>query len=149
MARKARACDLVFSDYVELTIRGELPNGAKNEVTIKIAGVASFLAMKGMAIWSRYDEKDAYDICYTIRNYPGGLSGLADTIRPHLANGLVLEGLQKIRAKFIEVDGFGPAAYADFLLVEDIEERRLLMRDAYERINALLDDLGVGPYKHL
>lgn len=145
-ARKARGIDLVFDDCVELTVRGELPNGAKNETTLKVAGVASFLAMKGMAIWSRYDEKDAYDICYTVRNYPGGLNELVKAVASHLKNQLILEGLQKIRAKFKEIEGFGPAAYADFLLPSDSDERQLLMRDAFERVNALLIELGIEPY---
>lgn len=147
MARKARAGDLAFDDYLKLTIRGELPNGAKNEIVCRVAGIAPFLVMKGMAIWDRYDEKDSYDICYTIRNYPGGLYELAGVLRPHLGNRLVVEGLQKIRAKFLEIDGFGPTAYADFLLIEDNDERQLLMRDAYERVNALLDELGIEPYE--
>ena len=146
-ARKARAGDLAFDDFIEVTVRGELPNGAKNEDTLKVAGVVPFLAMKGMAIWSRYDEKDAYDICYTIRNYPGGLYELAGIFKPHLENRLVLEGLQKIRAKFKEMDGLGPTAYADFLLATDSDERQLLLRDAYERVNYLLDELGVEPYE--
>jgi len=149
MARKARAGDLVFDDFVTLTIKGELPNGAKNEVVLKVAGIVPFLAMKGMAIWDRYDEKDSYDICYTIRNYPGGLNELARALKPHMVNRLVLEGLQKIRAKFIQIDGFGPTAYADFLLATDSDERQLLMRDAYERVNALLDKLGVDPYEEV
>ncbi|NPV58757.1 MAG: hypothetical protein HPY75_03715 [Actinobacteria bacterium] len=148
-ARKARAADLVFDNFMKLTITGELPNGAKNEVTLKVASIVSFLAMKGMAIWDRYDEKDSYDICYTIRNYPGGLHELAEVIKPHLGNRLILEGLQKIRAKFKEIDGLGPAAYADFLLAADIEERQLLIRDAYERVNSLLDELGVEPYEEV
>ncbi len=102
--------------------------------------------MKGMAIWDRYDEKDSYDICYTIRNYPGGLHELAGVIKPHLQNNLVLEGLRKIRSKFMEIDGFGPVAYADFLLATESYERELHKRDAYERVNTLLDELGIEPY---
>jgi hypothetical protein len=148
-ARKARAGDLVFDNFIKLTIKGELPNGAKNEVALKVAGIVPFLVMKGMAIWDRYDEKDSYDICYTIRNYPGGLHELAGAFKPHLGNRLILEGLQKIRAKFKEMDGLGPAAYADFLLATDSEERQLLIRDAYERVNSLLDELGVEPYEEV
>lgn len=148
-ARKARAGDLVFDDFIKLTIKGELPNGAKNEVALKVAGIVPFLVMKGMAIWDRYDEKDYYDICYTIRNYPGGLYELAGVLKPYLGNRLVLEGLQKIRAKFKEMDGFGPAAYADFLLATDSDERQLLIRDAYERVNSLLDELGVEPFEEV
>ena len=146
-ARKARAGDLVFDNFIRRTIKGELPNGAKNEVALKIAGIVPFLVMKGMAIWDRYDEKDSYDICYTIRNYPGGQHELVGAFRPHLGNRLILEGLQKIRAKFKEMDGLGPTAYADFLLATDSEERQLLIRDAYERVNSFLDELGVEPYE--
>ena len=52
-----------------------------------------------------------------------------------------------MRAKFKEMDGFGPAAYADFLLATDSDERQILMRDAYERVNVLLDELGIEPYE--
>jgi hypothetical protein len=102
-ARKARGSDLVFDDYIELTIKGELPNGARDETTLRVAGIASFLAMKGMAIWSRYDEKDAYDICFALRNFPGGPVELAGILKPHLKHRSVLEGLQKMRAKFKEM----------------------------------------------
>ncbi|MBC7247558.1 MAG: hypothetical protein H5T73_07250 [Actinobacteria bacterium] len=146
-ARKARGADLVFDNFITLTIKGELPNGAKNEISLKVAGVVPFLVMKGMAIWDRYDEKDSYDICYTIRNYPGGLHELAMVFKPHLGNRLILEGLRKMRARFKEIDGIGPAAYADFLLAIDSEDRQLLIRDAYERVNAFLDELGVEPYE--
>lgn len=56
-ARKARGCDLVFKQNRSLKISANMPDGALNEVTVKIATVVPFLIMKGMCIWNRYKEK--------------------------------------------------------------------------------------------
>ena len=49
-ARKARGCDLVFDAPLTVKLKGTLPNGATNEVTIKIPSVGPFLVTKGMAL---------------------------------------------------------------------------------------------------
>ena len=128
-------------------MRGELPNGATNEVVIKVAGVVPFLVMKGMALWTRCDEKDSYDICYIVKNYPGGIDNLQREFEPFRKNKLVLEGLGKIRAKFDSVNGFGPTSYADFLLIDDEEDKQLKRRDAFMRITSFLDTLGIEPFE--
>jgi hypothetical protein len=61
-----------------------------------VSSVVAFLVMKGMALHDRLKEKDAWDIHFTVTNYPGGLDALAQQIRPHVDNGLVQEGLRKI-----------------------------------------------------
>jgi hypothetical protein len=70
-ARKARGCDLAFNSSVSVSLEGFLPSGGKDKVNFKIAGVVSFLVMKGMALYERMKEKDAYDIFYCIEYYPG------------------------------------------------------------------------------
>ena len=52
--------------------------------------------MKGMALHDRLKEKDAWDIYFSLTNYPGGIDALVEEIAPHLDNGLVREGLLKI-----------------------------------------------------
>jgi hypothetical protein len=42
---------------------------------------------------------------------------------------------------------FGPAAHAESFLIENSEDRQLIMRDVYERINALLDKLDIEPFQ--
>ncbi|MCP4149218.1 MAG: hypothetical protein GY757_15835 [bacterium] len=103
--------------------------------------------MKGMAIWDRYSEKDAYDIYFSIKNYPGGLKILEEHFKPHLSNKLVQEGLGKIRAKFSEIDFPGPVWVASFFEIEDKEEREQVKRDVFERVNAFLDVLDIESYK--
>ncbi|OQA15798.1 MAG: hypothetical protein BWY64_02757 [bacterium ADurb.Bin363] len=81
-ARKARGCDLAFEHNITLPVKSIMPDGAENEVMIKVASVIPFLVMKGMAIWERMKEKDAYDIYFTILNYPGGIDTITEIFKP-------------------------------------------------------------------
>jgi hypothetical protein len=97
--------------------------------------------MKGMALHDRLKEKDAWDIYFTVINYPGGLDALAGEIRPHLHHGLVQEGLKKIAEKFASPEHVGPKFVADFEDIQEQEARAIRMRDAYERVSHLLQAL--------
>lgn len=143
-ARKARGCDLAFDLYVETEIEGELPEGGRDQARIRVSSVVAFLVMKGMALHDRLKEKDAWDIYFTVTNYPGGLDALAEEIRPHLGHRLVQEGLQKIAGKFASPEHVGPKFVADFEDIRDQDERATRTRDAYERVSHLLRALNAG-----
>jgi hypothetical protein len=145
-ARKARGCDLVFDHTVAVRIAGAMQNGAQNEVPIKIAGPIPFLVMKGMALWNRMNQKDAYDIYWLVRYYHGGIEALAAEFTPTLDNALVVEGLAKIRSKFRTVDAIGPV-WASQVPSPSAGEPAQIARDAFERVNALLDRLHIRPFE--
>jgi len=145
-ARKARGCDLVFDHTVAVRIAGAMQDGAQNEVAIKIAGPVPFLVMKGMALWDRKNEKDAYDIYWLVRHYPGGIEALVAEFTPTLDNGLVVEGLAKIKSKFGAVDAIGPV-WAARVKSSGGDEPAQIVRDAFERVNALLDRLHIEPFE--
>ncbi|MGA9193361.1 MAG: hypothetical protein WBZ24_16665 [Anaerolineales bacterium] len=142
-ARKARGCDLAFDMNADVQLDGVLPDGGKDKATIRVASIVPFLVMKGMALESRLKEKDAWDIYYCVRNFPGGVDALIEQFRPHIGHGLVHEGLAKIADKFGSPEHMGPKFVADFEEIDDSEERDLLQRDAYERIDYLLRKLGL------
>ena len=152
-ARKARGSDLVFGAPEEITIEGNLPEGGRNRVIIKIASIVPFLVTKGMAIWSRY--KDAYDIHFCLQYYPGDIGAIAELAEKYLENRLVREGLEKIRAKFTSIVDSGPVWAANFEVPE--EDRRdnpearekweITQRDAFERVDRLMNILGIEPFK--
>lgn len=142
-ARKARGCDLAFELFVTVPIEGTLPEGGIDSATVRVASLVTFLVMKGMALHDRLKEKDAWDIYFCLRYYPGGLDTLVQEFQPHLAHGLVQEGLRKIADKFASANHFGPTSVANFEELTDPEERSLLQRDAYERVNYLLEQLGI------
>jgi hypothetical protein len=145
-ARKARGCDLAFDQNFSVTLFSRMPDGAKNEVTIKIAEIVPFLVMKGMALWDRYKEKDAYDIYFAILYYPGGVQKLVSVFQPFKSNKLVREGLSKIRTKFKDVESPGPVWVTNFEEIDDEEEKERVRRDAFERANAFLDALDIKPF---
>lgn len=142
-ARKARGCDLAFEDPIEITIEGNLPGGGKDVVKVRVASIISFLVMKGMAIDERLKEKDAWDIWYCLKNNPGGIDALVEDFKQHTDNALVKEGLEKIGKHFSSVAHIGPRFVADFEEITEAEERELIQRDAFERVDYLLKKLGI------
>lgn len=142
-ARKARGCDLAFDDPKEIVVDGELPGGGVDSVRVRVASFVPFITMKGMALIDRKKEKDAYDIYFIIRHYPGGGKALADVFLPHLEEGLVMEGLQKIRSGFLSADHFGPKWVVDFSEISDVEERDISKQEAFRVVAEFLDVLDV------
>jgi hypothetical protein len=139
--RKARGCELAFDRPAEVVIEGTLPAGGTDSARVRVASIVPFVVMKAMALHDRLKEKDAYDIYFCVRNYPGGPPALLREFRPHAQHGLVREGLEKIAGKFTSPDHVGPRFVADFLEVEAAEERAILQRDAYERVMYLIQEL--------
>jgi hypothetical protein len=116
-------------------------------VTVKIPEIGPFLVTKGMAFWDRGKEKDAYDIYYCCKYYPGGINKMADDIAQLTGNALAKEGLGKIKAKFEKVDFIGPVYVADFKEISDEEERERVIREAFELVNTLMGKLGIESFK--
>ncbi len=136
---------MAFDLAQEVTVTGVLPGGGTDEVIIRVASVVPFLIMKGIALDERLKEKDAWDIYFCVLHYPGGMDALSEEFRPHLGHGLIREGLDKIKKHFSSLDHIGPKFVADFEEVADKDERARIMRDAYERIQALLKNLAISP----
>lgn len=63
--------------------------------------------------------------------------------RPHLQHSLVREGLERIADKFASPEHSGPMFVADFDEITHPEDRAIVQRDAYERVNYLLQKLGI------
>jgi len=143
LARKVRGCDLAFEHPFETTMAGELPDGGKDAVQIRVASIVPFLVMKGMALHDRLKEKDAWDIYYCVKNYPEGLDAIISEFKPYLDNSMVQEGLQKIADKFKTENHIGPSHVAAFEDVGDPEEAEMLKRDVFERIQYLLSALNI------
>ena len=124
-------------------MEAKLPEGGMDRVTCKVAAVVPFIVMKGMALADRMKEKDAWDIYYCLVHHPDGLDRLIEEFRTYIDNELVREGLIKISDKFVSPEHVGPKQVADFEAITDVEEREALQRDAFERVNYLLEKLGI------
>jgi hypothetical protein len=94
--------------------------------------------MKGIVLARRKNPKDAYDIEYVLRYYPGGIDAIAELMSADLDNGLVEEALTHIAQKFESVDHVGPTSVAAFLGIDDNDEQLRIKRRSFETVQAFL-----------
>ena len=111
----ADGADLALQFSETVVIDGEMPDGGKNSVHIAVASIPALLAMKGYAIDGRMKRKDAYDIYYCVRNFPGGLAALVAATLPLLDVETARQGYDLISNKFRDVDDFGPTSVRIFV----------------------------------
>lgn len=139
--RKARGMDLVFHFPQKITLRGKLPGGGDDATEIQVASIPAFLVTKAMAMSARLKEKDAWDIYYCVRHYPGGIDVLVEEFNPFLGNKLVKEALKHLANNFSSPTAVGPTHVANFEEISDSEDRALIQRDVFERIQYLISYL--------
>jgi len=144
--QRADGADLAVHFHQLVAVSSETPTGGRNTVEIAVCSIPALLAMKGYAIELRQKRKDAYDIHYCIRNYPGGASALADDCKKLLGHESARTGYGFIDAKFNSVDSYGPTSVRLF-----VEESSVLgdltadqwQQDAYGQVNDWLTALGL------
>lgn len=144
--QKASGAELALISPEIIAITGDMPKGGKNTVEIAVASIPALLAMKGFAVHLRQKNKDAYDIYYCVRNYPGGIDELANACRPFLDHKSGQAGYTHIAGKFDKADGFGPTCVR--LFVEDskvLEDRTAdqWQQDAFGQVDTWLRALGL------
>lgn len=125
--------EVAFENPVKVMLSG------KGSQTISVASIPAFFAMKAVALERReafQRTKDAYDILYCLRHYPGGVQAIAEEYRLALANPLIFEGLALLRTLFESSEAAGPLAYSR--QAADESEEGLMRREAFERVQELL-----------
>jgi hypothetical protein len=104
---------------------------------IRVASIVPFLVMKAKAFANRAPKKtkDAYDIYFCVKHFPGGVEAIARAFEPFLTDPLVVDAISILSNGFDSVAARGCRDVSEFL---DDEDTDLLKRDVYERMNALL-----------
>jgi hypothetical protein len=141
MARKARGCDLAFDNPIEFEIQGKMPDGGLETVIVRIASIVPFIVMKTNALKTRMKEKDAYDIYFCLLKFPGGVDSIIKEFYPYRKHGLVKEALGVLTDKFQSPEHTGPVDVANFLEIDDVEERDRVQRDVFERVDYLIKNM--------
>lgn len=144
--QRADGADLALQFYKLVAIEADMPDGGRNKVEVAVASIPALLAMKGFAMKGRKKEKDAYDVYYCVRNYPGGPEVLAQDCQPVLETPGGAAAYAIIDEKFASVDMMGPTYVRQF-----VEETALLgerapdqwQQDAFGQVDAWLRALGV------
>ena len=144
--QRADGADLALRFYQLVAIDGDMPDGRGNRVQIAVASIPALLAMKGYAITNRLKQKDAYDIYYSIRNFPGGVDALVAATRPLLDFETARTGYLHISGKFRRLDDFGPTSVRQFVDRPDVLGERTAdqwQQDAFGQVDAWLSALGL------
>ena len=145
--QRADGADLALRFHRLVAIDGDMPDGGSNRVQIAVASIPALLAMKGHAIANRRKEKDAYDIYFSIRNFPGGIEALAAATRPLLAFDTARAGYLHIAEKFRHPDDFGPTLVRQFVDRPDMLAERTAeqwRQDAFGQVETWLSALGLS-----
>ena len=144
--QRADGADLAVRFYQLVAIDGDMPGGGGNRVQIAVASIPALLAMKGYAITNRLKQKDAYDIYYSIRNFPGGIDALVVATMPLLDFETAKTGYLHISDKFRHPDDFGPTSVRRFIDRPEMLGERTAdqwQQDAFGQVNAWLSALGL------
>ena len=145
--QRADGVDLALRFYQLVAIEGHMPDGDRNRVSIAVASIPALLAMKGYAIANRLKRKDAYDIYYSVRNFPDGIDALIKATRPLLDVESALQGYRSISDKFRTVEDFGPSSVRRFIEGSDLLGDRMAdqwQQDAFGQVDAWLRGLGLS-----
>lgn len=146
--QRADGADLAVDFHELVEIEEQMPGSSgRNKVQIAVASIPALLGMKGHALAGRLKRKDAYDIYYCVRNYPGGPEALAADCRPLLERPSAAKGYAKIAGKFRGTDDAGPTWVREFIeaggaLGDRTPEQ--WQTDAFGQVRAFLEALGIA-----
>lgn len=144
--QRADGAELALEFHRMVPAEGHMPDGGTNLVRLAVASIPALLAMKGHALANRKKRKDAYDIYYSIRNFPGGIDALVEATRPLLGVDAAQNGYDLISRKFRDIGDFGPTCVRRFVEGSPLLGDRTAdqwQRDAFGQVDAWLQGLGL------
>ena len=134
----AAGCAAAFDNPELVVVTGRMIKGTKNTVQFLVASIENFLVMKAYALLNRDKPKDAYDLCYSLENYPGGIEKLANLWRVRQKEKHVAKAIAILTEKFASMDAFGPGQVVEFYNTPNPEEQAMQARQAYELVQKFL-----------
>ena len=146
--QRADGADLAIHFHQMVAVTSPMPAGGRNTVEIAVCSIPALLAMKGYALESRHKNKDAYDIYYCVRHYPGGPFALAEDCKPLLHHDSALTGYKFIASKFDSTDGYGATNVRNFIqesAIQGDQTPEQWQQDAFGQVSEWLSVLGLRP----
>lgn len=103
--------------------------------------------LKILAFQDRHENKDAYDLVFTLLNHGGGprVCGQAAAASPIAQHAQVTSALVLLGERFQDISQDGPNAYASFLATPDDEDNKArLRREAVATVRAFRRGFGAA-----
>lgn len=146
-AFNVRGAQLVTRDYIDCRIEADrLDDGGQSQVTVRVADILSYAALKILAFQDRHENKDAYDLVYCLLNYGDGPedAGRHAAERAIAGHEQVRSALALLAERFESTDHDGPRAYAAFLDDGDAEDVARLRQEAVAVVRQFLAPLNAA-----
>ena len=147
-AFNVRGAQLARQDFIERQIEGErLDGGGRSRVSLRVANVLPYTVLKTFAFQDRHENKDAYDLVFTLLNGEGGprSAGSAAAASAVARHAQVTEALELLEERFHDAAHDGSAAYASFLATpDDKDEKSRLRQQAAATVRAFLTGFRQG-----
>lgn len=140
-AMKATGGDFAFKfEPRQVKLEAPRPDGAIDTARVNVVAIVPYFVIKTAAM-GRGKAKDAYDIYFLLKHYPGGAKQLALEFSGLSQIPIVREMREKLLGKFASADHAGPVDVANFMDLSDEQEIEMLRRDAFEQIQAFLSSI--------
>ncbi len=142
-AFNAPGAQLAIEDCIEVAVTAErLDGGGLSTATVRVAGILAYVVLKILAFQERHNNKDAYDLVYSLVNFRGSgprAAGLVAVESPIREEPQVDNALQLVLERFESPDHDGPSAYSNFLAhPEDMVRQEQLRNEAVEAVRQFL-----------
>ncbi|MDQ3935275.1 MAG: nucleotidyl transferase AbiEii/AbiGii toxin family protein [Actinomycetota bacterium] len=139
----APGLELAFEERQEVELEGDTLTGEKARRRVPVCGPAAFVVLKALAFADRSEPKDAYDLIYVLRRWPGGAAEIASRLAEHHRrhSGIVEQALTGLANDFADPDHVGPRRAASFV-AGSTEDLDAAAADAHGYVDDLLRAAG-------
>jgi hypothetical protein len=130
-AFNVRGAQLVPLDFIECEIEGErLDDGGRSRVAVRVANLLPYAVLKVLAFQDRHENKDAYDLVFTLLHHGAGPrgAGAVASASPIVEHPQVREALGLMGERFSDSAQDGACSYAAFLATPGREEESARLR---------------------
>lgn len=112
----APGLQLASDERQEIDVAGHTLKGEKVERTVPVCGPATFIVLKALAFGDRAEPKDAFDLIYVLRRWPGGVSDIVERLEQHSKRNkaVVEDALRRLARDFADPETLGPRRVAEF-----------------------------------
>lgn len=135
----APGLELAFEERLRIPLDGRTLRGERTRRVIPVCGPAAFVALKALAFGDRAEPKDAFDLIFVLRHWPGGAPAIAERLVRHSRrHGTVVRHALRVLARDFEApETLGPARVVEFEAAGGRSPRELAA-DAHGDVDDLL-----------
>ena len=140
---------LASDERLETEIAGHTLKGEKVQRRVPVCGPATFVVLKALAFGDRGEPKDAFDLVYVLRRWPGGVSNIAERLEQHAKRNkaVVEDALSCLARDFADPETLGPRRAAEFE-GEAGEDLEAVAADAHGYVDDLLKTCAQSGLQH-